>query len=60
MTFMRLPFMFISDGWWASSLAIAEDRQQFIQPGLHPPEIADVAPVDGVVVVTKMVIGKFL
>ena len=58
---VSLTFMVISDGWWASSLINAtEDRQQLIQPGLHPPEIADVAPVDGIGVVIEMVVGKLL
>jgi hypothetical protein len=52
--------MVISGGWWASSLVVPEDRQQFIQPGLQPPEVADVAPMDGVGVVTEMVIGELL
>jgi hypothetical protein len=53
--------MIISDGWWASSLTVAaEDRQQRVQPGLHPPEIADVAPVDGIGVVTEVVVGELL
>jgi hypothetical protein len=52
--------MFISDGWWASSLIATEDRQQIIQPGLHSPEIADVAPMGGIGVVTEMVVGELL
>lgn len=51
----------ISGSWWASSLTVAaEDRQQLVQSGLHPPEVADVAPVDGVGVVAEMVIGELL
>jgi len=52
--------MAISGGWWASSLVIAEDRQQFVHPGLHPPEVADVAPMDGIGVVTEVVVGELL
>jgi hypothetical protein len=53
--------MIISDGWWSSSLTVAaEDRQQLVQIGLRPPEIADVAPVDGIGVVTEVVVGKLL
>jgi hypothetical protein len=53
--------MIISDGWWASSLTVtAEDCQQLVQARLHPPEIADVAPVDGIGVVTEVVVGKLL
>jgi hypothetical protein len=53
--------MFISDGWWASSLTVAaEDCQQLVQPRLHPPEIADVAPVNGIGAVTEVVVGKLL
>jgi hypothetical protein len=52
--------MIISDGWWASSLITAEDRQQFVQPSLHSPEVADVAPMDGIGVVTKVVVGELL
>jgi hypothetical protein len=37
-----------------------ENRQQFFQPGIHPPEVADMAPVDGVGIVTEMVIGELL
>lgn len=50
----------ISCGWWASSLVAAEDRQQFVQPGFHLPEVADVAPMDGVGVVTEVVVGELL
>ncbi len=51
----------VSDGWWASSLTVtAEYRQQFVQPGLHPPEVADVAPMDGIGVMTEMIVGKLL
>jgi hypothetical protein len=53
--------MTISDGWLASSLTVAaEDRQQLVQPGLHTPEVADVTPMDGIRVVTKVVVGKLL
>jgi hypothetical protein len=53
--------MFISDGWWASSLTVvAEDRQQLVQPGIHPPEVAEVAPMDGIGVVTEVVVGELL
>ena len=53
--------MVISSGWWASSLTVAaEDRQQFVQPGLYPPEVADVAPMDGIGVVTEVVFGELL
>ena len=43
-----------------SSLVAAEDRQQLIQPGLYPPEIADVAPMHGIGVVTEVVVGESL
>ena len=47
--------------WWASSLAVAaEDRQQLVQPGLHPPKVADVAPIDDIRVMTEVVIGELL
>jgi hypothetical protein len=52
--------MVISGGWWASSLVVAEDRQQLVQPGLHSPEVADVAPMDGIGAVAKMVVGELL
>lgn len=39
---------------------VAEDRQQLIQPSLHPPKVADVAPADGIGVVTEVVIGELL
>jgi hypothetical protein len=53
--------MIISDGWWASSLTVtAEDCQQLVQARLHPPEIADVSPIDRIGVVTEMVIGELL
>jgi len=52
--------MVISGGWWASSLVAAEDRQQFVQPSLHPPEVANVAPMDGIGIVTEMVVGELL
>ena len=50
----------ISGGWRASSLVAAEDRQQFVQPDLHPPEVADVAPMDGIRGMTKVVVGELL
>jgi hypothetical protein len=37
-----------------------EYRQQLVQPGLHPPEIADVAPMDDIGVVAKMVVCELL
>jgi hypothetical protein len=53
--------MTISDGWLASSLTVAvEDRQQVIQRLINPPEVADVAPMDGIWVVTEVVIGELL
>lgn len=52
-------FMVIPGGWWASSLA-AEDRQQFVQSGLHPSEVADVAPMDRIGVMAEVVIGELL
>jgi len=52
--------MMISSGCWASSLVATEDRQQLVQPGFHPSEIADVAPMDGIGVVTKVVVGELL
>ena len=33
-------------------------RQQLIQRLIHPAEVTDVAPVDGVRVVTEMVVGQ--
>jgi hypothetical protein len=51
--------MTISDGWLASSLTVvAENRQQLVKPGLHPPEVADVAPMNGIGVVAEVVIGE--
>ena len=50
--------MSVSGGWSASSLIAAEDRQQLVQPGLHPPEVADVAPMDGVRGVAEMVVDQ--
>ena len=50
----------ISGDWWASSFIAAENRQQLVQPRLHPPEIADVAPMDGIGVVTEVVVGELL
>lgn len=52
--------MSVSGGWSASSLIAAEDRQQLVQPGLHPPEVADVAPMDGIGVMAEVVIGELL
>ena len=52
--------MVISGGWWASLLIATEDRQQLVQPGLHPPEVADVTPMDGIGVMTKVVVGELL
>lgn len=50
--------MMISDDWWVSSLTVAaKDRQQFVQPGLHSSEVADMAPMDGIGVVTEVVVG---
>jgi hypothetical protein len=49
-----------SVGWRASSLVAAEYRQQLIQPSLRPPEVADVAPMDGIGVVTEMIVGELL
>jgi len=57
---VSLAFMIISCGWWVSSLVTAEDRQQLVQPGLHQPKIADVPPMNGIGVVTEVVIGKLL
>ena len=58
---VSLTFMIISDSWWASSFAIAaEDRQQLVQPSLHPLEVADVAPIDGISIVTEVVMGELL
>jgi hypothetical protein len=52
--------MVISGGWWASSLVVAEDRQQLVQPGFYPPEVANVAPMNGIGVVTEVVISELL
>jgi len=52
--------MSISGGWWASSLVAAVDRQQLVQPGLHPPEVADVAPMDGIGVMIEVIVGELL
>ena len=58
---VSLAFMVISDGWQVSSLTVAaEDCPQLAQPGLHPPEIADVSPIDCIRVMTKMAVGKLL
>ena len=44
-----------------SSLTVAaEDCQQFVQSRFHPPEVTDVAPMDGIGVMTKMVVGELL
>jgi hypothetical protein len=50
--------MVISGSWWTSSLVAAEDRQQLVNPGLYPPEVADVAPMEGIGIVTEIVIGE--
>jgi hypothetical protein len=51
--------MMVSGGWWASSLTVAaEDRQQFVQAGIYPPEVSDVAPMDGIRVVTEVIVGE--
>lgn len=34
------------------------DRQQLVQRLIHPPEVTDVAPVDGPRVVAELVIGQ--
>jgi hypothetical protein len=53
--------MAISGGWWVSSLTVAaENRQQLVQPGLHSPQVADVAPMDGIGVMTEVVVGELL
>jgi hypothetical protein len=45
----------------SSSLAVAaEDRQQLVQPGLYPPEVANEAPMDGIGVVTEVVVSELL
>ena len=36
----------------------AEDRQQVIQRLIHPPEVTDVAPVDGVRGVAEVIVGQ--
>ncbi len=38
----------------------AEDRQQVIERGVHPAEVANVAPVDGIRVVAKVIVGQML
>ena len=56
-----LAVMIISGSWWTSSLIVAiEDRQQFIQPGLRPPEVADVTPMDGIGVMAEVIVGELL
>ena len=51
----------ISGGWLMSSYtSAAEDCQQLIHSGIYPPEIADVAPMDCIGVVTKVVISELL
>ena len=58
---VSLSVMVISGSWLMSSLTgAAEDREQLVQSGRHPPEIADVAPMDGIRVVTKVVVGELL
>ena len=38
----------------------AEDRQQVIERGVHPAEVANGAPVDGIRVVAKVIVGQML
>jgi hypothetical protein len=52
--------MVISGGWLASSLVATEDRQQFVQSSVHPPEVANLAPMDGIGAVTEVVVGELL
>ena len=52
--------MSISGGWGASSFVAAEDRQQVAQPGIHPPEVPNVTPVDGIGVMSEVVVGELL
>ena len=44
----------------AALLFAAEDRQQVIECGIHPPEVANVAPVDGTGVVAEVIVGQLL
>ena len=44
-----------------SSLTVAaENRQQLVQPGLHAPGVADMAPMDGIGVMIEVVFGELL
>ena len=46
---------------WPPSLGVAvEDRQQIIQSLIHPLEVTDVAPVDGLRVVAEVIVGQLL
>ena len=44
----------------SSLTSAAEDRQQLVQSGLHSPEIADVAPMDRIGIMTEVVVGELL
>jgi hypothetical protein len=44
----------------ASLLFAAEDREQVIERGFHPTKVANVAPVDGFGVITKVIVGQLL
>ena len=58
---VSLVAMMICNGRWASSFTVAaEDCQQFVQLGLHAPEVTDVASMYGVGVVTSMLAPALL
>ena len=41
-------------------MSAAEDRQQLIERGFHPAEVANLAPVDSVRIVAEVVVGQLL
>lgn len=44
----------------ASLMFAAEDRQQVIERAFHPTEVANVAPINGIGMVTEMVVGELV
>jgi hypothetical protein len=46
--------------WNTSSFTGAEDRQQLVQSGLHPAQVADVPPMEDIGVMTEVVVGELL
>ena len=44
----------------ASLIFATKDCQQVVKRGVHPPEVANVTPVDGVRVGAKVIVGQLL